>query len=381
MPSVLDAAAAVLFTYATHSVAACAVALFVARWIRRPHDREVLWKAALLAPLLSATAITIFSTVGSRGGFVDLGLLVRRALPLTLPGRQVFIRIMEDERGRTVIRNLTDPVTTALSIAAVVVGVSACAIALVRFAQRRLTLRRMLAAREWSGHFFQLADGRLARISISRNLASPVALGASEVCVPEVVAREFGLEHRRALLEHEAAHLVRRDPFWFVVVEAIGVLSAFQPLIFPVIRAFRRDVELICDEAAVRATRNGAALIGALALLASPFDPSSPLHGAATAHDGSPLIARAERIAALGESDFSATRRRAMLSLVFALIALLYAVPAVSSAPRLRDLPPNPRFYLDAEPRGRVLHEEHEIVLIRGEARLMRSRIGLTRIQ
>ena len=48
---IIDAAATALLTYAAHGFAACAVALITARFIRRPHDRDIVWKAALIAPI------------------------------------------------------------------------------------------------------------------------------------------------------------------------------------------------------------------------------------------------------------------------------------------------------------------------------------------
>jgi hypothetical protein len=108
------------------------------------------------------------------------------------------------------------------------------------------------------------------------------------------------------------------------------------------VRAFRRDVELICDEAAVRRTRDQHSLISALALLAAPFDPRAPLQGAATAYDGSPLVGRAERIATLGPNLAPVSARRPIALAVAVALAILCAFPVVSAAPRLTDLPVDP---------------------------------------
>jgi len=180
------------------------------------------------------------------------------------------------------------------------------------------------------------------RLSSSAALQSPVAFRRTEICLPDEVVREFAEPHQRSLIAHEMAHLERRDPAWFAATEVIAALSAFQPLVHVVIRAFRRDVELICDEAAVRKTNDQRSLIGALALLASPFDPRSPLRGAATAYDGSPLVGRAERIAALGPDGSPARARRPIAIAVGAALAALCAIPVVSAAPRLTDYPDDP---------------------------------------
>ena len=139
------------------------------------------------------------------------------------------------------------------------------------------------------------------------------------------------------LIAHELAHLQRYDPAWFAFVEIIAALSAFQPFIFRVAAAFRRDVELICDEAAVHRTNDRHSLIGALALLAAPFDPRATIHGAATAYDGSPLVARAARIASLSDSSRERRSRRAAIGAVLGLSGALCMAPVVTSVPSLDD--------------------------------------------
>ena len=96
------------------------------------------------------------------------------------------------------------------------------------------------------------------------------------------------------------------------------------------------------DKAAVHETRDQHSLIRALALLASPFDPRSPVQGAATAYDGSPLVGRAERIAALGLELSPARPGRHIAVALGVALAALCALPVVSAAPRLTDYPADP---------------------------------------
>jgi beta-lactamase regulating signal transducer with metallopeptidase domain len=187
-----------------------------------------------------------------------------------------------------------------------------------------------------------VTHGAAVRLSAAPDLQSPVALGSFEVCLPSDVVDDFSERHQRSLIAHEVAHLDRRDPAWLFVAELIAALSAFQPLVFVVLRAFRHDVELICDEIAVRRTSDQESLIAALARLASPFDPRSPLHGAVAAYDGSPLVARAQRIATLSLAAAPSNARRPAMLLAAVLVGLLCAVPVVSAAPRLNDLPRHP---------------------------------------
>lgn len=338
---VIDTAATAILTYAAHSFAACGLALIGARLIRRPQDRDVIWKAALLVPIVTTTIAITASANGAGSPFVDLGAVARQASPTRLPARKVRIRVLRDGDASRVDRWFTDPVTSALSGGAVAFALLVVGVASTRLIVRRRHLAGAVAARLDIGEL-ALSNGQRVRLSSSDELQSPVAFNGVEICLPEDVVREFSEQHQRSLIAHEMAHLERRDPAWFVTTEVIAALSAFQPLIHIVIRAFRRDVELICDESAVRRTNDRHSLISALALLASPFDPRSPLRGAATAYDGSPLVGRAERIATLGLDPPAVRARRSIAVAVAAGVAILCAFPVVSAAPRLTDLPLDP---------------------------------------
>ena len=337
---IIDSAATALLTYAAHSFAACGIALLAARLIRRPQDRDVVWKTALVAPIATTAIAMTLSARGVRSPFVDLGELARRASPTKLPGRHVQIRVLREGDASRVDRWFSDPVTTALSTGALAVALLVVGAAATRLLVRRRRLAHAVGERCDIGEV-TLSTGEAVRLSSSTALQSPVAFNRTEICLPEDVVREFTEPHQRSLIAHEMAHLERRDPAWFAATEVIAAASAFQPLVHVVVRAFRRDVELICDEAAVRKTNDRRSLIGALALLASPFDPRSPLQGAATAYDGSPLVGRAERIAALGPDSTPHARRRIAIAVAATLVTLC-AFPVVSAAPRLTDYPDDP---------------------------------------
>ena len=363
MPTLIDGLVTSLFTYAMHSVAACTLALIVGRFVRLPHDRDILWKVTLVAPLLTTAFALVLSATGTHGAFIDLADLARRAPNVDLPGREVRIQMLHTGSASTVVRQFTDPVTTALSLAFVALVVTTTFVAVFRLSHRRRRLARAVSGRRAMGALPIVTRGAAVRLSAAPDLQSPVALGSFEVCLPSDVVDDFSERHQRSLIAHEVAHLERRDPAWLFVAELIAALSAFQPLVFVVLRAFRRDVELICDETAVRRTSDQESLIAALARLASPFDPRSPLHGAAAAYDGSPLVARAQRIATLSLAAAPSNARRPALLLAVALVSLLCAVPVVSAAPRLNDLPRNPADMMRVMGRpGRIVTVDETIV-------------------
>ncbi len=337
----VDLVATALLTYALHSFAACAIALLGARLIRRPQDRDIVWKVAFVAPIATTVAAMILSANGVGSPFVDLGEVARRTSPTQLPGRRIQIRVLQHGAESRVERSFSDPVTSLLSTSIVAVALLAVGAASARLIGRRRRLAHAVAGRREIGEV-SLANGRTARLSSSIALQTPVAFNRVDICLPDDVVRDFSEPHQRSLIAHEMAHLERRDPAWFAATEIIAAVSAFQPLVTVIAREFRRDVELICDEAAVRRTNDQHSLISALALLASPFDPRSPLHGAATAYDGSPLLGRAERIARLQPATATPRPARSMVVAVVAVLAMLCTFPVVSAAPRLSDFPLDP---------------------------------------
>jgi hypothetical protein len=62
------------------------------------------------------------------------------------------------------------------------------------------------------------------RSSVTPALAAPISFGIlrAEVCVPERALTELAPDELRAMLAHELAHVVRRDPLWLALA---GVLE------------------------------------------------------------------------------------------------------------------------------------------------------------
>src|SRR5205085_6932405 len=110
------------------------------------------------------------------------------------------------------------PLLTVLLWAAVALGSS------LYYVARRLILVGRLADRR------TVSDGPLAatlaelqrttgyrrrvQLTMARTISSPVALGLSEICVPELALSDLGTEQQRSMLAHELAHLARRDSLW-----------------------------------------------------------------------------------------------------------------------------------------------------------------------
>src|SRR4029450_4735750 len=103
--------------------------------------------------------------------------------------------------------------------------------------------------------------------SCSRTLRGPVAV-AREICVPVRALRELPDDEFRALLAHEAAHVVRRDAAWLMIAAAVRALGWWQPLNLVAAARLRLAMELCCDERAAAEPHERAALARCLITVA-----------------------------------------------------------------------------------------------------------------
>ncbi|NOT30768.1 MAG: M56 family metallopeptidase, partial [Planctomycetes bacterium] len=107
---------------------------------------------------------------------------------------------------------------------------------------------------------------RRVRLSVSARIAAPFSTGLlwPEVCLPRAVLTDLTPAQQEALLAHELAHLVRRDPAWFGIGFLIERLLFFQPLNRLARVQLAELAELACDDWAVRWTGGRLALASCL---------------------------------------------------------------------------------------------------------------------
>jgi hypothetical protein len=88
---------------------------------------------------------------------------------------------------------------------------------------------------------------------IQTMVSEPFACGLFRrtIVIPDWVERDLSLTDQKALLAHEVAHLVRRDPWWQLVGEILCTCFAWQPLNFVARRRWQSATELLCDDWAI----------------------------------------------------------------------------------------------------------------------------------
>ena len=332
-----------LLTYLIHSTVLLGVAWLVTRQFRlEPAASDLLWKVALLAGLVTGTIQSRLELRTPAAMTLPAAALPRAvAPPAATPAPEPLKADVSEVRGSAA----TTPVRLP-SLALVLVllwSVVALASSLYYVARRLILVGRLadrhpvpdgplaatLAELQRTSGF-----GRRVQLTMARTISSPVALGLSEICVPELALSELGAEQQRSMLAHELAHLARRDSLWLAGASIIERVFFFQPLNRLARRELETTAEYLSDEWAMRKTGSGGAvsLAKCLATVAEWIQ-ASPLGVpvAGLAERRSLLVSRIARLLEGGGRlpSTPASRRG------WAAVAALVVVATVAAAPRV----------------------------------------------
>jgi beta-lactamase regulating signal transducer with metallopeptidase domain len=294
-----------LLTYAVHGAMFTALA-FVAertRWGAVASRRDAFWKLALVGGVVTST---VFVVAGSAPSGAAVRLSPQGAIAPALDSDGVFWLA-----------------TAWMAITALLALRAGRAWRLgISHVGRRRVIRRGRATVLLQEILGPAADR--VTLSCSRTLRVPVAF-AREICVPVRALRELPDDEFRALLAHEAAHVVRRDAVWLMIAAAVRALGWWQPLNLVAAARLRLAMELSCDERAAAEPRERAALARCLIKVAewNVRDDGAVL--ATMASRGSALRRRLESLL-----DDAPRRRRAVGPW---LAVTTVAVPVVCLAP------------------------------------------------
>src|SRR5256884_1669158 len=172
---------------------------------------------------------------------------------------------------------------------------------------------------------------RRVRLTMARTISSPVALGLSEICVPELALSELGAEQQRSMLAHELAHLARHDSLWLAGASLIERCFFFQPLNRLARRELETTAEYLSDEWATRKTGSAVALAKWLATVAGWIQ-ASPLGVpvAGLTERRSLLVSRIARLLDARLPSSPASRRGWAAAAALGVVATIAAAPRVS---------------------------------------------------
>jgi HEAT repeat protein/beta-lactamase regulating signal transducer with metallopeptidase domain len=335
-----------LLTYAIHSTVLLGIAWLVTRrWRLEPSSSDLLWKIALLAPLVTGTIQSRLEL--STPAAVRLPV----AAPATLadperqpadPGRQPGVQTDPASVTPGFRPGLANQPSSPLSLPLVAVllwGVIALGSSLYYVARRlilvgRLADRRAVNDGPLAATLAELRQTtgyrRRVHLTMARTISSPVALGLSEICVPELAISELGMEQQRSMLAHELAHLARRDSLWLAGASLIERFFFFQPLNRLARRDLETTAEYLSDEWAMQKTGSAVSLAKCLATVAEWIQ-ASPLGVpvAGLAERRSLLVSRIARLLDARRVSSPAAR------LGWAAAAMVGVIVTIAAAPRV----------------------------------------------
>jgi beta-lactamase regulating signal transducer with metallopeptidase domain len=98
--------------------------------------------------------------------------------------------------------------------------------------------------------------GRTARLLVSSEIASPMAVGFRRpaVIVPETLLKEFTGEELDHVILHELAHIARYDDWTNLFARLIGALLPIHPVAAWLLKRIEQDREISCDDWVVAMT-------------------------------------------------------------------------------------------------------------------------------
>jgi beta-lactamase regulating signal transducer with metallopeptidase domain len=349
MPADVFALSSWVLTYALHSTVLSCGAWLGARWVRSAAAREWIWKCALFGGLFTATwqASTILQPAGSR--WVLLDSASSASAPVQGPSAAELDAssqvVLVDEPVRSVALPPTTGLRSTFLVLLLLLGAGAL-FRIGRLAGSMLRWRRRLS------HRCELSEGRSfvslqrlleragargsVRLFAAPGLLTPAAFGIlrPSIALPER-ALALPAAEQEAILAHELAHALRRDPLWHVLVGLLEAVFFFQPLHRMARRHLHELIEFQCDDWAMALTRSRLPLARSLTEVADWIvEREEPDLAAGMSAQGSALARRIERIL-----DPERRPRSTRLGLGSALIAFgllstaATAVPALSLQP------------------------------------------------
>jgi len=309
-------AAAWLATYAIHSTVLLGGALIMERALSRRSEAllETLWRAALFAPLLTATLqlaglaphtwrMELASSAAGAGSTpIHIGGLLLEGRAASLPGSVVFAGLM-------------------VYLAVVVTR-------LAGLFMTRQSLRRLLSDRSPAGDSMlsarmeRFSRGMSVKITVSSRISTPMVVSRDELCLPWRAVRGLSPDELDAVLAHEIAHLRRRDDAWLWAMLVAERILWIQPLNRLAVSRLHRLAECFCDDWALGRSVRPVALASALTRVAGwmRMTPATRL-AVGMASNESLAVTRVRRILDTNRPRGERPSRRVAIALATLLVA------------------------------------------------------------
>jgi beta-lactamase regulating signal transducer with metallopeptidase domain len=224
---------------------------------------EMAWKSSLIAGVGMALAATLRMHPASRVDALRLVFVTLLLLPLvSLAGPGLSLRILPAHEPATGLGDAptdawfsSETALGAIYLAGVLAVFGRCASGLWMLRVWARSAEEIQTA-EWAAALAQIraSDARLSklRLAVSRRVSGPLSWGARD---PIILIDQQTLSRpgqARAILAHEAAHILRADWCALMLMNAIATLFWFNPLVWLLKRAAQQCAGEAADLAAVQ---------------------------------------------------------------------------------------------------------------------------------
>ena len=346
-----------LLTYAAHSTVLLGGAwLLTRKRVQSQQARDIIWKVALVGGLVSTSMQQTIAREPLAGRFeiVAAERLGGWAVSETARAEATVSEVPAPETPQADHQPLNrptaqPPVTWSLNsipwqaIAFWTWLVVASTLA-VHFLLRWFGLSARFGRRDpvEDARVLALVDGlrleagvrREIRVTQAPSLASPVALGFSEICLPEAALDDLDADQQLSMLAHEVAHIARRDPLWLMASCLLERVFFFQPLNHLARRRLQESAEYLCDDWAARRTGSGLTLAKCLVRVAEWIDTTPyPVPVSGMAETRSQFVSRIHRLIA-NHGLKNEPKRRWLLPFAVAMVGVVVAAaPGAKAGP------------------------------------------------
>lgn len=420
-----------LLAYLLHSTVLLMLARGAERrgWLRAPALAQTVWRWALFGGLLTATVQLATTQVPpvpratTELAHVQAPTSMSMSMSMSMSTTVAPVRPLPTQASMTPSTYVgpTGPDAPLLATAAAALWLAGAALGALLLAAQLCWLARIAARlpRYQDPALERFVTALCARSGLpvprllrcarwSSPLVMPTLAPAGAVCLPPWVA-ELGSAQREAVLAHELAHLLRRDPAWRIAARLVTRLGWMQPLNRLALRRLDALAERACDAWAARQTDGAAALAeslyaGALHARAAGRRHAGPAFAAAMNDSNSPLVERVQQLmeeTSMTEPKPTPRRTRWLIGGGLVLTALLAPTIMLETAhgSKLLDVLPSfgTLFHVDGNHmrfesndvegklkitlRGKVTYTEAEddVQSLKGRLEIEHSRLGKTR--
>ena len=348
-----------LLTYLIQSTVLLGATWLVTRRGRlNPAATDLLWKVALIAPLITGPIQSTLQLRTTAAVHLPVAVQTRESgvVGSSTPTQPQASELSGSTPGTTPDSRLAasgsrlpSPTTIVVVLWAIVaLGSSLYYVARRLILVGRLADRRAVAGGPLSAMLADLKREvglqRTVRLTMARTISSPVALGVSEICVPDLALSDLTPEQQRSMLAHELAHLARHDSLWLAAASLIERLFFFQPLNRLARQELETTAEYLSDEWAMQKTGSAVALAKCLATVAEWIQ-ASPLGVpvAGFAERRSLLVSRIARLLEQKLPTSPVSRTGWMAAAALGVMVTIAAAPHVTQGVAIADTSTPPR--------------------------------------